>query len=94
MNNYTEYDKWKGWDISTFGTFSIQEKNYYRKLFKLFDSKNISSVLEIGFGNGLFMGYLKEQNISVDGIEIIDSLVEFALNSGFDAYSDFQELTI
>ena len=88
---YAQYEIWKEWDRDSFGSFSRKEHFYFKKLFTLLDtsSSDVSklSILELGFGNGSFAGWLKANHPQIRwlGVEIQDTLIERAKGSGFIA---------
>lgn len=65
---YSDYDDWKGWDTST-----ERERIVTRRLFGIELRRTgvqaPARVLEIGFGNGDFLAFLKGEGFECDGIE-------------------------
>jgi 2-polyprenyl-3-methyl-5-hydroxy-6-metoxy-1,4-benzoquinol methylase len=65
---YGEYDNWKGWEAQ-----SDQERVLARRLFEIelrrAEVTPPARILEIGFGNGDFLIFMKEQGFHCDGIE-------------------------
>lgn len=65
---YGDYDGWKGWETS-----SEQERQVARKVYAIelrrSGTEAPAKVLEIGFGNGDFLVFLKDQGFECDGIE-------------------------
>jgi 2-polyprenyl-3-methyl-5-hydroxy-6-metoxy-1,4-benzoquinol methylase len=85
---YTRYEMWKKWDRDPFGSFNRKEHFYFKKLLEMLDSSSSNlSILELGFGNGSFAGWLKANHPQIrwSGVEIQDSLVNKAKDSGFTA---------
>ena len=76
---YADYAAWKGW-ANPF-TFSAEEGRYFeaelggRKVGGL-------DVLEIGFGNGNFLGWARAQAARVSGSEVTSEAVEAARREG------------
>jgi 2-polyprenyl-3-methyl-5-hydroxy-6-metoxy-1,4-benzoquinol methylase len=82
------YIRWKHWDFEKFAQVGPGASFYFDQLF----NKNKvlgyrSKVLEIGFGNGELLGYLRAHDHKVVGVEINGSLVERAIKSGFEAFN-------
>ena len=94
---YARYEMWKEWDRSSFGSFSRKEHFYFKKLLAMLDSSNSNfsklSILELGFGNGSFAGWLKANHPQIrwSGVDIQDSLVSRAKDSGFNAMRKMPE---
>lgn len=69
---YGDYDNWKGWE-----TFSEEDRALARRLFAIelqrAEVRPPARVLEIGFGNGDFLIFLKEKGFECDGIERRDA---------------------
>ena len=76
------YINWKNWNKDEFG--SIKTKKYYfRALLKKFCLDESANILEIGFGNGEFLSFIKELNIPIIGVEKEKRLVEIAKKKRF-----------
>jgi 2-polyprenyl-3-methyl-5-hydroxy-6-metoxy-1,4-benzoquinol methylase len=87
MNEYRGYQEWKSWEKSKFGLYSKDQGLYYRKELTLC-GVNVAAelrVLEIGFGNGSFSGWAKDQGFAYLGLETIEALVTDAQSRGFSA---------
>lgn len=89
MNSYTN---WKDWKPSDFLSTSAHEAAYYSHVIKKTGTQNGSTILEIGFGNGSFLGYAQRSGFSIDGVEVIDDLVELAKNNSFTAFKEIDEI--
>jgi len=79
---YAGYSDWKQWQGDC--AASDGDSRYFAAEFAkvaLFGKR----VLEIGFGNGRFLGWAKSQGANVAGTEIHDGLVALARQKGFDA---------
>lgn len=87
---YSEYAKWKGWGSDSFGTFTEYENKYFIKEMSRF-GKNLN-ILEIGFGNGNFMYWAKSNNHKVEGVELIESLVQAASKNNYVSYGSLEEV--
>jgi 2-polyprenyl-3-methyl-5-hydroxy-6-metoxy-1,4-benzoquinol methylase len=94
MDTYADYSKWKGWLSSTpFAELAeIQSRRFAAQLDRLgIPYRNINA-LEIGFGNGDFMAFLKNNGSRVEGTEIQPSLLEAAKGKGFVAATSLDGL--
>lgn len=80
-----EYQSWKDWDAGRFGQTTIENRRYFDDEFKCFSLGPNVTVLEVGFGNGEFMGYCKQLGCEVLGTETNTALVELAKEKGFRA---------
>ena len=93
---YNKYVDFKGWNDCDFGFCSENKYKYYSSLIQhiAVSLPASASVLELGFGNGSFLGFCKRMKWQVVGIEVIESLVKLAKANGFSAYegssSDFR----
>lgn len=93
VDPYAQYETWKQWDREPFGSFTRKQHYYFKKLLTYNFGSNSSSlrleVLEIGFGNGAFAGWLKATHpkMSWAGVEIQDALVAKAQQAGFNGMS-------
>ena len=92
--NYNNYELHKGWKESDFANFSNAEAAYFNaELLALgYKSKRTLRVLDIGFGNGQFMGWCKQQGHYVIGLELNEKLVQRAVNHGFIACNSLDEI--
>jgi SAM-dependent methyltransferase len=62
------YIEWKDWDDASFGKFSNPQALYFAAETSI-DSKEPTRVLEIGFGNGAFLGWVKSLGGEIFGVE-------------------------
>lgn len=82
------YIRWKNWEAENFAQASSGAIFYFTQFFKRHPVlRKQSEVLEIGFGNGELLGYLKDRNHKVVGVEINPHLVERATQAGFEAHA-------
>lgn len=84
--SYDNYIDWKPWDASSFGKPDVVD--YYdgeveRAVGKAHGSRSLRLV-EIGFGNGHFLGWARLRGHSVVGIELIEELNQRAKAAGFE----------
>ena len=92
MTENENYINWKGWDASSFAFTSNLEKAYFENIFKLIDLKSSSRILEIGFGNGSFMGYARDNSHLCDGVESNKNLVNIAIEHEFSVFKSIFEI--
>jgi 2-polyprenyl-3-methyl-5-hydroxy-6-metoxy-1,4-benzoquinol methylase len=82
-----QYAQWKRWDSSTFGQWSRSDARYYawhlRRCFMPSSHASPLRILEIGFGNGSFIGWARQQGHEVIGVEVQPLLRERALKLGW-----------
>jgi SAM-dependent methyltransferase len=80
VDPYADYAKWKHWD----GAFATTEKDA-RYFTAEFDGIRLhgARVLEIGFGNGGFIAWAKNEGADVAGIELNAEMREAARRNGF-----------
>lgn len=80
-----EYCEWKDWSAERFGTVEASHIPYFHIELKRSQRAfpKASRVLEIGFGNGGFLGFARDQGWDVHGLECNPLLVETAQKNGF-----------
>lgn len=89
-----DYISWKHWK-SEFGKISFHESVYFDKEISRAkrELQSDSQILEIGFGNGSFLGYAKTKSWNIQGTEINKSLVKVALENDYLAHES-EDLSI
>ena len=92
MSKNNRYTDWKNWDAGSFAKTSKLEEAYFNNIFKLLKLKKSSKILEIGFGNGSFLGYAVSQKFNYDGIESNQNLVDLAIDNNFSAYPSLDQI--
>lgn len=78
------YENWKGWGVERFGSTSRDEAAYFEA--EVFDGLALPAkarLLEIGFGNGNFMGHARRLGHHITGIETNPELQDRASANGF-----------
>jgi 2-polyprenyl-3-methyl-5-hydroxy-6-metoxy-1,4-benzoquinol methylase len=96
-NNFDNtYLKWKSWgegsQLQPFGSISIYQADYYRKVMSLSGVSKNSKILEVGFGNGGFLKYCGQQSYDIVGTELNADLLRVAGNAGYEVFgSEFLE---
>lgn len=81
------YAQWKGWDPADFARFSAYDSRYFGWHVQRALGPRAAPIaaLEVGFGNGRFMGWLRAQGHGVVGVETNTRLLEVARGAGFQA---------
>lgn len=89
MKDYSRYSDWKQWRVEEFGGYSEEDAQYFEKELKKSGIASVTGlcVLEIGFGNGRFAGWVRNEGGNYVGIEAIQDLVDIANESGIVAHS-------
>jgi SAM-dependent methyltransferase len=78
------YVAWKGWGPG-FGTLARGDAAHFtRELRDVVKGKSIRRVLEVGYGNGVFLAYARSNGWQVTGTEIQPELVDLAIDAGYD----------
>jgi SAM-dependent methyltransferase len=71
------YVGWKEWQEKSFGSFDFPQASYFRAETGIESIPGLR-VLEIGFGNGSFLGWAKSIGVEAYGVEVSSPLVERA----------------
>jgi SAM-dependent methyltransferase len=87
------YADWKGWDPSAFGTFTSEHASYFEAELEPYLPEATGAVLEIGFGSGALLGWLRARGIECIGVESTEGLVALARKSGFETGLSIAEIT-
>jgi SAM-dependent methyltransferase len=89
------YRDWKNWQASDFGVYDPVLANAFKQ--ELARSGvpvgQRLSILEIGFGNGAFAGWVRDQGWSFVGTELDPELVRRAAAKGLEVYPTDVDLT-
>jgi 2-polyprenyl-3-methyl-5-hydroxy-6-metoxy-1,4-benzoquinol methylase len=72
-----EYLDWKEWPEQAFGAFSAGDSQYYAAETAIADGRGLRA-LELGFGNGSLLAWLKERGVETFGVEASPRLVDEA----------------
>lgn len=90
----SDYARWKGWDPRRFGVVKSRDANYFawHVARAVGRGRRGLKILEIGFGNGVFLGWARAQQHAVVGTEIDKTLVLLAHQAGFGAANSVDEL--
>jgi 2-polyprenyl-3-methyl-5-hydroxy-6-metoxy-1,4-benzoquinol methylase len=96
MQIYENYEEAQGWSTKDFGLYTAVEDSYFNKemssLISATSGNREHRVLDIGFGNGAFMGWCRDNNIRCDGLEVNLAQIEKAKRAGYTAYSSFDDI--
>lgn len=86
MSDYETYRQWKHWDS---GELTVPQwlQHYFRLELERAGLAEAKTFLEIGFGNGEFLQWLKQRGCNCVGVEIIPELVEAGRKRGFDVHA-------
>jgi 2-polyprenyl-3-methyl-5-hydroxy-6-metoxy-1,4-benzoquinol methylase len=92
---YTDYSSWKGWltQIPFAELSEVQNIKFKKQLERFHIPYKKINALEIGYGNGSFIKFLKNNDSKVEGIEIQDSLLEAAREFGIPAQRSINDVT-
>jgi 2-polyprenyl-3-methyl-5-hydroxy-6-metoxy-1,4-benzoquinol methylase len=91
----TGYLQWKSWEPGEFGRFSALDASYYAAEFGMAAAAG-GRVLEIGFGNGAVLEWLRARGAEAYGVEANPLLVERAIQllGPGRAFSDLQDAVL
>jgi SAM-dependent methyltransferase len=86
--SYERYCQWKRWGSETFGTCAHVDALYFEAEMRQCGVAMIPGwrVLEIGFGNGAFAGWVKGLGADYTGVEAIPELVVRGQKAGFNVF--------
>lgn len=89
-----DYIEWKGWQAEAFGEFSPGDDRYFswHAARALGARPGPLRILEIGFGNGRFIGWARARGHQVEGVEINRELVAQARRAGVRAETGIEAL--
>jgi SAM-dependent methyltransferase len=87
------YVEWKDWKEDAFGRADKRHGRYFDwHVARALGGRAPAEVLEIGFGNGEFLGYCRERGCRVWAVELDGQLRERATRAGFDTAADLDAL--
>lgn len=84
----SNYSDWKGWGGQSFGTLTKHQAALFRRELSRIRKESAlrsANVLELGFGNGTFLRFCRENNIKITGTEVSESLISIARSQGYNA---------
>ena len=91
-NPLAGYTDWKHWSAGQFGRCSKGDARYFSWLLKRWHPTPIHLALELGFGNGNFLGFARARGITVIGLESQQELRRRAETAGFEAHGAMTDL--
>lgn len=86
------YTNWKQWSADQFARCSKGDARYFSWLLARWHPAPIHRALELGFGNGNFLGFARDRGITVAGLESQQELRKRAQTAGFEAHGAITDL--
>jgi SAM-dependent methyltransferase len=88
------YARWKHWDPEQFMQFRRDKAEYFEWHLKRAAGERTRAleILEVGFGNGEFLGWARTKGYAITGVELNEHLVRLANKAGVKAYSDLADI--
>ena len=83
------YSQWKGWVTDgSFGRLARGDADYFTRELReaVGTHRTVADVLEVGFGDGVFLSYARDRGWKVVGTELSEVQVAAAREAGFDAH--------
>ena len=93
-----DYQRFKGWQSERFGNYRQSQAAYFRHSCATASrlggqaSDQSMRLLEIGFGNGAFLGWARDQGHEVHGVEVQPQCLEAGRAAGFSVYPSLSAL--
>jgi 2-polyprenyl-3-methyl-5-hydroxy-6-metoxy-1,4-benzoquinol methylase len=89
---FDQYREWKQWEAPEFGITRPHDADYFTlEIGPYLQGKPMLRILELGFGNGALLSWLKGQGYMVSGVEIDDELNLRASALGVAAFSSLAQ---
>lgn len=88
----TGYIAWKDWGDEQFGSCPRSDARAFAWQLDRCHPAPVLSALELGFGNGNFMGFARSRGIGVVGIETQRELRRRATAAGYETFASVDEL--
>lgn len=92
QDEIASYTDWKDWRAEDFGQFRRGDARYFGWLLAQCPGAPVRQVLELGFGNGQFLGWARAQGMQVAGIETQPALLARAQAAGLAAWGTVDAL--
>ena len=86
------YLAWKSWHAEGFGQATRGDARYFHWLVRRVGAGSARSVLELGFGNGHFLGWARDQGWQVAGVELQAPLLERAAAAGLPVWASLDDM--
>jgi 2-polyprenyl-3-methyl-5-hydroxy-6-metoxy-1,4-benzoquinol methylase len=88
------YSHWKHWKSEQFLQFRREKAEYFDWHVSRATGKQTRAlnILEVGFGNGEFLGWARAKGHEITGVELNGHLVHLATKTGFKAYTDVADI--
>lgn len=97
MHIYENYEETQGWNTKEFGSYSRVEASYFTKEMSSLISAVVGNdqcrVLDIGFGNGAFMGWCHDNKVLCDGLEVNLPQVGTVKSGGYPVSSNLDDIS-
>jgi 2-polyprenyl-3-methyl-5-hydroxy-6-metoxy-1,4-benzoquinol methylase len=90
---YLNYEAIKGWEEARFGQPTKPDSLYFDKEVGPWLTPG-AQVLEIGYGNALFMGWCRARGLAVEGTELNEELLRRGRAHGFTVTNDLEALRV
>lgn len=92
--SYEGYETAQGWNEEAFGTFSAEQGVYFEAELASIGLPSVRHlrILDVGYGNGAFLGWCRDQGAACDGLERNDRLVGRATALGYTVAQDLAGL--
>lgn len=92
-SDYINYALRKGWSDTTFSKVSADLESYYSREFKRhgISLDSDKTVIDLGFGNGEILGYVRSKGATIYGIEVQSELLAHAKDNGFTVFSSVDQ---
>lgn len=84
---YDQYDTFKGWH--NYFQYSEKQGRYFTKEFQDFPLAG-KRILEIGYGEGSLLAWMRDHGAHVVGVELNERSLEEATKQGISAFSDLE----
>lgn len=85
VSGYERYAAWKSWSSAGFARYDAADAAYYTGELRGAPLAG-ANVLELGFGNGGFLGFASDKGAKVAGTELIPEAVRLAEGAGVRVY--------
>lgn len=83
---YDSYGTWKSWSAANFLKYSEDDQRYYDGEMASHPLRG-TRVLELGFGNGSFLGYARDRGATIAGTEVSNEAIARAHRAAIRVYA-------